>query len=155
MYLKRTNSTDPDFQILVNRLNEYLLQQYGGLQDFYSQFNKIDNIPNVVVIYQEENPVACGCFKKWDERTVELKRMFVADEYRGRGFGKAVVSELENWAVELGYIRMVLEHGNRQPEANQLYQHLGFEIIPNYGQYIGMEETSICREKTFSGLPNN
>ncbi|MBK6827751.1 MAG: GNAT family N-acetyltransferase [Chitinophagaceae bacterium] len=113
MHLKRTNSTDPDFLILVNRLNEYLLQQYGGLQDFYSQFNKIDNIPTVVVIYQEEIPVACGCFKKWDERTVELKRMFVADEYRGRGLGKAVVLELENWAAEIGYIRMVFEHGNR------------------------------------------
>lgn len=152
MHLKRTNSTDPDFLILVNRLNEYLLQQYGGLQDFYSQFNKIDNIPTVVVIYQEEIPVACGCFKKWDERTVELKRMFVADEYRGRGLGKAVVLELENWAAEIGYIRMVLEHGNRQPEASQLYQHLGFEIIPNYGQYAGMEETSICRAKVLEVL---
>jgi len=41
----------------------------------------------------------------------------------------------------------VLEHGNKQPEASKLYQKQGYTVIPNYGQYIGMEETSICMRK--------
>jgi len=66
---------------------------------------------------------------------------------RGKGVGAAVLTELEKWAAELGYTAMVLEHGNKQPEASKLYQRQGYAIIPNYGQYIGMEETSICMRK--------
>lgn len=145
--IRRTNSEDKDFHSLVERLNKYLLQQYGALQDFYSQFNKIDDIPNVVIIYVDSIPAGCGCFKQFDEGAVEVKRMFVADEYRGKGVGKSVLTELENWAAELGYKNMVLEMGNRQPEAAILYRKKGYSITPNYGQYIGMEETSICMRK--------
>lgn len=147
MLLKRTNSTDPDFQQLVHRLNQYLQQQYGALQDFYSQFNKIDNIPNVVLVYENDQPAGCGCFKHFEDDSVEVKRMFVAEEQRGKGIGATVLQELERWAAELGISRMVLEMGNRQPEAAILYQNAGYKVIPNYGQYIGMEETSICMEK--------
>ena len=154
MYLKRTNSSDPDFQLLVNHLNDYLLQQYGGLQEFYSQFNKIDNIPNVVVAYIDHQPAGCGCFKNFDEQSVEIKRMFVGDTFRGKGIGGKILQELESWALESGKSRLVLEMGNRQPEAAQLYVKMGFRMIPNYGQYIGMEETSICMEKVLAGFPS-
>ena len=155
MLLKRTNSTDPDFQQLAHRLNQYLQQQYGALQDFYSQFNSIDHIQHVILIYIDQMPAGCGCFKPFDEKSVEVKRMFVADEFRGKGVGRAVLSGLEKWAAEIGYSRMVLEMGNRQPEAAILYRNAGYMVIPNYGQYIGMEETSICMEKSISGFPNS
>ncbi len=148
--IKRTNSDDIDFHALVERLNKYLLLQYGALQDFYSQFNKIDNIPNVVIAYLDNSPAGCGCFRRFDEYSVEVKRMFVADEYRGNGAGKAILNELEKWAAELGYGTMVLEMGNRQPEAAGLYRKQGYCIIPNYGQYAGMEETSTCMKKVLA-----
>lgn len=146
--LKRTDSNDKDFHWLVEKLNRYLDVLYGGLQDYYSQFNKIDNIPNVVIAYLNDEPVGCGCFKKFDEQSAEVKRMFAREDARGRGVGAAVLTELEKWAAELGYTAMVLEHGNKQPEASKLYQRQGYTVIPNYGQYIGMEETSICRKKS-------
>lgn len=146
--LKRTDSNDKDFHWLVEKLNRYLDVLYGGLQDYYSQFNKIDNIPNVVIAYLNDEPVGCGCFKKFDEQSAEVKRMFAREDARGRGVGAAVLTELEKWAAELGYTAMVLEHGDKQPEASKLYQRQGYTVIPNYGQYIGMEETSICRKKS-------
>lgn len=146
--LKRTDSNDKDFHWLVEQLNRYLDEQYGRLQDYYSQFNKIDNIPNVVIAYLNDEPVGCGCFKKFDEQSAEVKRMFAREDARGRGVGAAVLTELEKWAAELGYTAMVLEHGDKQPEASKLYQRQGYTVIPNYGQYIGMEETSICRKKS-------
>lgn len=145
--IKRTSSDDKDFHLLVDRLNKYLLIQYGGLQDFYSQFNKIDNIPHVVIAYANGEPAGCGCFKKFDVSSVEIKRMFVAEEHRGKGIGSTILTELEKWAAELGNTEIVLEMGNRQPEAAVLYRKQGFAVIPNYGQYIGMEETSICMRK--------
>lgn len=148
--LKRTDSNDKDFHWLVEQLNKDLLDRYGELQVFYNQFNKIDNIPNVVIAYLNDEPVGCGCFKKFDEQAAEVKRMFAREDARGKGVGAAVLTELEKWATELGYTFMVLEHGNKQPEASKLYQRQGYAVIPNYGQYIGMEETSICRKKMIS-----
>ncbi len=145
--IRRTNSDDKDFLSLVERLNKYLLGQYGALQEFYSQFNKIDNIPHVVIAYTDGAPAGCGCVKKFSETAVEVKRMFVADEFRGKGIGTAVLHELEKWAAELGNREIVLEMGNRQPEAAFLYRKLGFRVIPNFEPYTGMEETSICMKK--------
>ncbi len=145
--IKRTDSSDKDFHILVDKLNNDLLDRYGELQVFYNQFNKIDNIPNVVIAYIENEPVGCGCFKRFDDSSVEVKRMFVAREQRGKNIGTAILNELEKWAKELGNDSVVLEMGNQQPEAAILYKKQGFTIIPNYGQYIGMEETSICMKK--------
>lgn len=73
--------------------------------------------------------------------------MFAREDARGRGVSRAVLTELEKWAAELGYTAMVLEHGNKQPEALKLYQRQGYTVIPNYGQYIGMEETSFWIQK--------
>jgi putative acetyltransferase len=144
---KRTNSEDKDFHFLVEKLNKDLLARYGELQVFYNQFNKIENIPTVVVAYLDEIPVGCGCFKRFDDSSVEIKRMYAAEEQRGKGIGKTVLSELEKWAAELGNVFTILEMGNKQPEAARLYKSQGYTVIPNYGQYIGMEATSICMKK--------
>ncbi len=144
--IKRTDSNDTDFHLLVEKLNRYLDVQYGRLQDYYNQFNKIDNILNVVLAYLNDEPVGCGCFKKFEDASVEVKRMFVKDEARGNGIGAAILIELEKWAAELGNKTMVLEMGNKQPEAARLYKKQGYTIIPNYGQYTGIE-TSICMKK--------
>ncbi len=144
--LKRTNSSDKDFHLLIAKLDKYLLEQYGQLQNFYSQYNRIENIPTVVIASIENEAAGCGCFKRFDDNSVEVKRMFVANEHRGKGIGAAILTELEKWAVELNVDTIVLETGNNQPEASNLYKKLGYTVIPNYGQYSGME-TSICMKK--------
>lgn len=144
--LQRTSSEDKDFQELVKLLDKDLLDRYGALQDYYSRFNSILNLPTVVVAYYQGEPVGCGCFKQFDESSVEVKRMYVTNEQRGKGIGAAILHELEKWAAELKVGTMVLETGNNQPEAIHLYGKMGYAVIPNYGQYSGME-TSICMKK--------
>ena len=63
--IKRTNSDDPDFHRLVRKLDKDLLERYGELQVFYNQYNKIENLETVVVAYEGEKPVGCGCFKRF------------------------------------------------------------------------------------------
>lgn len=145
--IKRTSSSDKDFQALVERLDKDLSERYGMLQLEYDQYNKIENLPTIVLAYADENPAGCGCFKKFDENSVEVKRMYVADGHRGKGIGTAILNELERWATELGQTATVLELGNNQPEAILLYKKQGYKVIPNYGQYIGLEATSICMKK--------
>ncbi len=74
--------------------------------------------------------------------------MFVRLEQRGRGIAKSILSELEMWASELNFSGCILETGLKQPEAIALYQKSGYETIPNYGQYNGVEN-SVCMKKLF------
>jgi len=147
--IKRTSSEHKDFQELVRLLDKDLLERYGALQYYYSRFNSIQNLSTVVIAYYEGQPVGCGCFKKFDDGSVEIKRMYVSNEQRGKGIGTAILAELEQWAAELEVGSIVLETGNNQPEAAHLYQKMGYTVIPNYGQYSGME-TSICMKKELS-----
>ena len=79
-----------------------------------------------------------------------LKSLIIAllklKEYRGTGVAQRLLVALENWAKELGYRKCVLETGIRQIEAVKFYKKSTYKVIPNYGQYSGMEN-SICFEK--------
>jgi len=144
--LVRTTSESPDFRILVQLLDQDLAERDGAEHGFYAQYNKIDLIRHAVVAYQHDLPVGCGAFKEFEAGTVEIKRMYVQSECRQQGVARAVLGELEMWASELGYATAVLETGKRQPEAIALYQRSGYDFTPNYGQYVGIEN-SVCLRK--------
>lgn len=146
--LKRTNSDDPDFLLLVDLLDKELAIRDGEDHAFYHQFNQTSNIRHVVVVFENEAPVACGAFKHFDDNTVDIKRMFVKKEIRGRGIAVQVLDELERWAAELNYRRAILETGLNQPEAIRLYEKTGYQRIANFGQYAGVEN-SVCMEKVW------
>ena len=143
----RTTFKNSDFIKLVQALDAYLKKTDGEEHDFYNQFNTIDVLKGVVVVYLDEKPVGCGAIKKFDEFSVEVKRMFVSLEKRGNGIAQEILLELQKWTKELGYKKCVLETGIRQTEAVKFYQKNGFQRIENYGQYKG-KENSICFEKT-------
>lgn len=145
----RTNSNNADFQDLVRELDKDLAIRDGDEHTFFAQFNKIAAIKYVVLVYENEQPVACGAIKEYDENAMEVKRMFVPLEKRGKGIASIVLNELENWAKELGYQKCVLETGKKQPEAIRLYQKNNYILIPNYGQYANVE-SSVCFEKILS-----
>lgn len=146
MTIKRTDSSNKDFQNLVQLLDADLAIRNGEDHAFYDQFNKIDAINNCIVIYIDEIPAACGAFKKFDEKTVEIKRMYTNPDFRKRGLATAIVKELEFWAKELNYTKAVLESSLEQNEALSVYEKSGYTRIPNYGQYIGIDK-SVCYEK--------
>jgi GNAT superfamily N-acetyltransferase len=148
--LVRTTSENPDFRALVQLLDQDLAERDGAEHGFYAQYNKIDLIRHVVVTYRDGVPVGCGAFKEFEPDTVEIKRMYVRPDYRQQGAARAVLTELEQWAVELGYSTAVLETGKRQPEAIALYQRSGYGFTLNYGQYVGVEN-SVCLRKSLVG----
>lgn len=142
----RTTSDNPDFSGLIEALDKDLYQRNGEAQLKYRQYNKVDMIRHVVVIYVDGKPVGCGAFKKFDDESVEIKRMFVYPEMRGKRLAAKILQELEQWATEEGYCKAVLETGHKQSEAIHLYTKAGYCLTENYGQYIGMDE-SICYRK--------
>jgi putative acetyltransferase len=144
--IKRTDSSDQDFVQLVRHLDADLAERDGKEHSFYAQFNKIDKIKYVVVAYENDLPVGCGAIKEYQPDTMEIKRMYTMPDQRGKGIASQVLRELEIWASELSYTKCILETGKAQPEAIGLYEKNGYQIIPNYGQYAGIEN-SLCFEK--------
>jgi GNAT superfamily N-acetyltransferase len=144
--ISKTTSENLDFINLIGALDKSLWERYPELKTDYWGNNIIELNPNVVVIYLENNPVACGCFKKYDKDTIEIKRMFVSLEARGMGLAQNILRELELWAHDLGYSFSVLETLYKQKEAIALYQKTGYSIVDNYEPYVGLEN-SICMRK--------
>ena len=146
MKILRTTSENLDFQKLVKQLDAYLAIMDGDEHSFYDQYNKIDLLKNCIVIFEDETAVACGAIKAFDEQSMEIKRMFTLPEMRGKGIASKILNQLENWTKELGFSKTILETGIKQTEAIALYEKCGYKIIPNYGQYSGIEN-SVCYEK--------
>lgn len=143
----RTDYKNLNFIELVKMLDADLAIRDGEEDHaFYAQFNKIDLIQHVIVASDKDIPVACGAFKLFDEDTAEIKRMYVKPEHRGKAIASQVLAALESWAKETGFKKCILETGYQQPEAIALYQKSAYQIIPNYGQYAGVEN-SVCFAK--------
>jgi GNAT superfamily N-acetyltransferase len=92
-----------------------------------------------LVAYVDHVPAGCAGFRTLadDETTAELKRMYVAPQYRGRGLAKALLSAVEDAARQAGRRRLWLETGTAQPEAIALYEASGYARITDFGHYQG------------------
>lgn len=142
----RTDGNNKDFIENCRLLDMDLDRRVGKKikRDKYKKFNQLDKIQQAIVVYDEDNKlIGGGAIRKYDDENIELKRVFVHTEYQGQGIGSRLVSMLIEWAVELGYNRMILETGELLAESCAVYKKLGFKVIPNYGPYVDMPE-SLC-----------
>jgi GNAT superfamily N-acetyltransferase len=90
------------------------------------------------VVRDGGRPVACGGVRALldgDPGVAEIKRMYTRPEARRRGISRALLAWLEREAALLGYRRVHLDTGGRQPEAVALYESAGYARIAPYGQY--------------------
>ena len=155
MTLTRTTPADLDYQRLIVALDRELAVTDGKDHAFYHQFNGSEAIRHVILLREEGQALACGAIKHYAPGTVEVKRMYTVAEARGRGLAGRVVGELERWATELGYQRLILETGVRQHAAIRLYTKLGYRrMAENYGPYRGVTN-SVCMEKTVQVVSPN
>ncbi|MFT5253581.1 MAG: putative acetyltransferase [Flavobacteriales bacterium] len=142
----RTNADNLDFINLIQALDIDIALRDGEEHTFYAQFNKTDDIKNVIVLYENETAIGCGAFKIYKDKIAEIKRMYVAHEGRGKGIATQILVDLQQWATEHHFTSCILETGKKYPEAIALYLKNGFTITANYGQYIGIDD-SICFHK--------
>lgn len=146
-----TNGKNPDFIELCHLLDAYLNDLVGGEENRseYLQYNTLEDIHDVVLAYQDNDPIGCASFKYFDKGIAEVKRVFIKEKYRGNGVSEQLMSLLEQRAKEKGYCKLILESGAPLVEAMGLYNKIGYTVSEKYGQYKGMEE-SICMEKVLS-----
>lgn len=102
-------------------------------------------------------PVGCGAVRPLvtgEPGVGEVKRMYTAPAARRRGVSRAILTALEDAARRLGYRRLQLETGVRQPEAIALYESAGWRRIPAYGQYAA-DPLSVCFAKDLDQSPSS
>ncbi|MCS4276487.1 GNAT superfamily N-acetyltransferase [Mycetocola sp. BIGb0189] len=117
-----------------------------------------DEIPVFLVAHDEAGAaIACGGLRSVPETVfgpgyMEIKRMYVAPAARGTGISTAMLHRLEDAARALGAHRMVLETGERQPDAIRFYTREGYAQIPGFGDYAGAFE-SVCFGRDLAPRP--
>ncbi len=116
----------------------------GSIEEFIEE-NKY-MIIFFAAVDESGNAAACGALKHFDDHTAEIKRMYVKDEYRGKGLSKLILKQLEDTALKMNYRRIVLETGLKQPEAMNLYEKFGYTKIKPYGRHKD-DPDSVCYEK--------
>jgi GNAT superfamily N-acetyltransferase len=141
--LVRLPITHPDAARLVEAVQQEYVDRYGGRDDSPVDPGEFEGDRGCFVVgYDGDEPVVTGAWRRRPvpagapgTSAVELKRMYVVPEARGRGYARAVLAYLDESARAAGADVVVLETGTRQPEAIALYEASGYTRIPGFGYY--------------------
>jgi GNAT superfamily N-acetyltransferase len=129
-----TSPEDPLAEPLVTQLTAEYDRRYG---DYFGETSdkEMNRYPAAlfappdgafVLLLRDGRPIAGGAFKRFDEQTAELKRIWTDADHRRQGLARRVVVELEQQAFQQGYVKLYLTTGFRQPEARDLYISSGY-----------------------------
>ncbi|MEU0238968.1 GNAT family N-acetyltransferase [Nocardiopsis sp. NPDC006198] len=128
--LRAARIDDPLAAPLVDGLRREYTARYGSAAgDEMTRFPVSDFAPPhglFLLLLLGGRPVAGGAFRRYDDRTAEVKRMWTASAHRRRGYARLVLAALERAAAAAGYGRVHLTTGPRQPEARGLYLAAGY-----------------------------
>ncbi|BFU42822.1 GNAT family N-acetyltransferase [Krasilnikovia sp. MM14-A1004] len=130
--------TAPEVQLLVADALGDLSQRYGGTGDDTPIAAEDFEAPSGAFFgaYLGDALVGCAGWRAHGE-DAELKRMYTSPSVRGRGVARRLLAAVEDSARADGRKRMILETGDRQPEAIALYTSAGYERIEDFGYYKG------------------
>ncbi|MGO1542832.1 MAG: GNAT family N-acetyltransferase [Gulosibacter sp.] len=79
-----------------------------------------------IALMDGDTAIATGGIRQYDERTAEFKKIWSHPERRGQRLASRMLEKLESTAFEMGYERVYLTTGPRQPEADRLYERQGY-----------------------------
>ena len=129
----------------------------GPIEDFIAYHESIhelkdmDDIQNsyfdnggiFLGMFENDEMICTGAIRRFNTEICELKRLWLLQEYHGRGLGYKMLQELMSIASSMGYKRMRLETDPvAQSRALEFYKHVGFCEIPSYsdrGDEVAME----------------
>ena len=140
---------------LLDELDDDLERRYGDGEAVHAapgEFLPPDGL--FLVLRVGGTPVACGGYRRVDEQTAELKRMYVRPDARGKGLARLMLARLEHAAMQAGYVQLWLETGGEQPEAIALYEASGYVPGASCGQFAWAPDQR-CYGKVLSPRPSS
>ncbi|WIB77832.1 GNAT family N-acetyltransferase [Curtobacterium sp. MCPF17_002] len=155
--IERVSWDDPRGVVLRARMDDEMHERYGssnGDEDpaISAERNRalaVDPstvITSVLAIDESGEAVGHIAIRRLGDE-VELKRLIVLTSARGKGAATALLDECERVGREVGAARLILQTGDKQPDAVALYEKTGWDRIPVYEPYIATMPWSFCFEK--------
>jgi GNAT superfamily N-acetyltransferase len=137
MDFRTVNAAEPPASDLLEAMITELVPHYGridrpGMPEAGPEQFAPPGGAFLVGYDDEGRPVCGGGLKRLEEDVVEIKRMYVVPEARGKGLARALLAALEDAARDLGYTRARLDTGPMQPEAEHVYRTAGYAEIENF-----------------------
>lgn len=124
----------PDAARLLNAFYQEQLGRYGFADPVETSSSEHASGGVFVVMYQNALPAGCGGYRWFDRAaaTVEIRKLYVTPQERGRGAGRALLAWLERHAAAAGARRAILETGVRNSAALRLFTSAGYQPVTRY-----------------------
>jgi GNAT superfamily N-acetyltransferase len=137
MQLLQVSLDDAKVVPLLASVSDEYLARYGANDEMSRAVAPEFEPPTGCFLILLDGPItiAGGGFRRFDDQTCELKRMWTASSYRRQGHAERILEALKDRAREVGYSRLILETGTQQPEAESLYLKMGLQRIEVFGHY--------------------
>lgn len=135
--------TDTNVLKLFSEHDDHMIDFLGDDNWCYTRYSENENIENVWVAYDDDLPIGCIAYRKKADGIGEVKRMFIRNEYRGKGISKELLKTVERYAKEQGCHTLFLDTRITLEPAVSIYRSFGFHIIFQQGLYIQMEKNII------------
>ncbi|NEK86442.1 GNAT family N-acetyltransferase [Blastococcus saxobsidens] len=145
---------DPLAQALVEAVQQEYVARYGGRDA--APVDPAEFLPPAGLFLVAEVggvPAGCGAWRVYPPGGVEIKRVYVAPAFRRLGLAQTVMAELESSAVRAGHRSVVLNTGDKQPEAVALYGELGYLPVEGYGVYACSTDAVFLGKALAAELP--
>jgi len=141
--LRAVGYADPVAYELVERVQQEYVRRYGGRDEAAVDPAEFEPpVGSFLVAAVDGVPAGCGGWRVHGygaaPGSVEVKRVYVEPAFRRRGLAQLLMAALEDDAAAAGHRAVVLNSGDRQPEALAMYAALGYAPVPGYGRYAGM-----------------
>ncbi len=149
MEIETLDPEDPEVQTLIALSDKYYVKLYPAESNHLESSDDLKKSNGLFIGARiDDRLVASGAAKimRDDGIYAEIKRVFVIDQFRGRGLSHQIMHALENDLLRRGINLFRLETGTKQPEALGLYRKLGYLERAPFGTYE-IDPFSVFMEK--------
>ncbi len=134
------NITDTNILQLFSEHDDYMMDFLGDDKQYYTRYSENENLEKVWAVHIDNHPVGCVAYRRKADGVGEVKRLFIRNEYRGKGISKDLLKTVESYAKEQGCYTLCLDTRITLEPAVSIYRDFGFNIIFQQGLYIQMEK---------------
>jgi len=144
IFIEEEDPLSDDAISLMDNLSTVLKEITGDSGNSSFNIDDLKKSKSFFLIARNQTNVALGCgsVRQLKEKVGEIKRMYS----KAPGIGTEILQELEKRAIKFGYEILKLETRKVNEKAVEFYLKNNYQIINNYGKYIGRED-AICFQK--------
>ena len=133
IHISRIETTAPDYA-QVFALRDELLRKPLGMSLKNDDLSR-DYVDTIFMAKHGETVIGCVMLHHKDETHLQLRQMAVHNDWQGKGVGRLIVLEAEQYAREEGYKIMVL---HARKTAIGFYERLGYKVTSDEFMEVGI-----------------